>query len=210
MSLWRLVRRMPLLSLPLRKTEVYCSKVRSLFWSMMYVNPVRGNMTMTSHRTTPDVIKTSSCDFSALGLASSARRPLCPADAYRTLAVSTASARQLGEMLYDGVMAVFRQALDAMDAGDIHRACDLLARGQLLVRQMRDSLSSSVSGRDSRQLVYLVEQVLTSLAEVRQYHRRHVLSQTIAMLAGQRRLWDRFLEGNRPVCKRRNQTVWVG
>ena len=109
-----------------------------------------------------------------------------PAAAYLRTEIATATPRRIRQMLYDSAINLCRQAVEALDAGDLARAADRFDHARRVIRQLQNSLPAC---RD-RQFFALYEQVHRRLGEAEHYRCREIASETLSLLDGQRDLWQ--------------------
>jgi len=75
-----------------------------------------------------------------------------PAHAYRQLSVEGATPLARVAMLYDGAIAAFLRAIDAIEAHDIEKKCQHLNRALAIIMQLEGTLSFELGGEIARNL----------------------------------------------------------
>jgi len=112
-----------------------------------------------------------------------------PAGAYLATELVTATPHRLRELLYDGAIRLCRQAVAALDAGDVERSADRFARARCVVQHLQASLGAADATPASRRFADLYEQVHRRLLEADFYRKREAANQTILILNCQRPAW---------------------
>ena len=137
-----------------------------------------------------------------------------PAAAYMATELATAPPWRLGVMLYDGAISLCRQAVEALDAGEISLAADRLARARQIMQQLQHTLTETGPEELRERFTELYERAHRRLIEADFYRRREAVTDAISMLSYQRATWGDFVESlsNRPPAENADlpQSCWIG
>ena len=132
--------------------------------------------------------------------------------AYQATERFCATPERLGILLYDGAISLCRQAISALDDGDVELAGDRLAKARQSVHQLRHSLRSADVTSDQQRFSDLYEQVHRRLVEADFYRRREAVSETISLLNCRRPAWSQFAQKltEEPLKDHELAKSWIG
>ena len=116
--------------------------------------------------------------------------------AYMSADIAGAGPQRLRMLLYDGAIRLSRQAMAALDDGDVELAADRLARARASIRRLRDSLHADEGRSDRQRFVELYRQVHHRLIEADFYRRREGINETISLLNCGRAAWSEFAQAH--------------
>ncbi len=116
------------------------------------------------------------------------------ASAYMASEFATAAPGRLALMVYDGAVRMCRQALVALDDGDVELAADRLAKATTSLCQLRGSLEGSAARLGTGKFRQLCDKVQRRLVEADYYRRRESVAETITLLDSSRLAWSEFAQ----------------
>ena len=104
------------------------------------------------------------------------------AEAYLATEVATAPPRRLQGVLYDAAIRICRQAVEALDAGQVDRADQRLGRARTIVLHLEAALPTGAAPEASAELATLYREVHRRLIEAGRYRTRETVQESIHLL----------------------------
>ena len=132
-------------------------------------------------------------------------------EAYVAMELATAPPERLQAVLYDAAIRICRQAAEALGAGQVERAAELLGRARTIILHLQAALYARAAPSPPPELAELYEQVHRRLIEADYYRKRETVEESIQLLHHRRPALSAFLDALGPPGRRRiNSPSWVG
>jgi len=123
-----------------------------------------------------------------------AHRSAAAAEAYVATELATTPPRRLQTVLYDSAIRTCRQAVEALDAGQVAPAAERLGRARAIILHLQGELQTQAAPDLAHELADLFREVHRRLIEADYYRKRQTVEESIQLLHHRRGAMTAFIE----------------